>query len=56
MKHLITQSLDGEPGAILSDCEQYRYRLWRESGPLPAGPRLHHAQPIDRQPPGQRDP
>ena len=30
MKHLITQSLDGEPGAILSDCEQYRYRLWRE--------------------------
>ncbi|MDW3685915.1 DUF1643 domain-containing protein [Cupriavidus sp. CV2] len=30
MKHLTTQSIDGEAGAILSDCEQYRYRLWRE--------------------------
>ncbi|MCY0853844.1 DUF1643 domain-containing protein [Cupriavidus sp. D39] len=30
MKHLTTQTLDGEAGAILSDCEQYRYRLWRE--------------------------
>ena len=29
-KHLITQSLDGEAGAFLSDCEQYQYRLWRE--------------------------
>ncbi|WP_454743327.1 hypothetical protein [Cupriavidus necator] len=30
MKHLSTQTLDEEAGAILSDCEQYRYRLWRE--------------------------
>ncbi len=30
MKHLTTPTLDGEAGAILSDCEQYRYRLWRE--------------------------
>ncbi|MFJ1259995.1 DUF1643 domain-containing protein [Cupriavidus sp. CuC1] len=30
MKHLATQTIDGEAGAILSDCEQYRYRLWRE--------------------------
>jgi len=30
MKHLTTQTLDGEAGCILSDCEQYRYRLWRE--------------------------
>ncbi|AOY99920.1 hypothetical protein BKK81_12200 [Cupriavidus sp. USMAHM13] len=30
MKRLITQTLVGEAGAILSDCEQYRYRLWRE--------------------------
>lgn len=27
MKHL---TIDGEAGCILSDCEQYRYRLWRE--------------------------
>jgi len=39
MKRLITQSLAGEAGAILSDCEQYRYRLWREwdSGRLALG-------------------
>lgn len=30
MKHLTTQTLDGEAGCILSDCGQYRYRLWRE--------------------------
>ncbi|SPD47508.1 hypothetical protein [Cupriavidus neocaledonicus] len=30
MKHLTTQTLDSEAGCILSDCEQYRYRLWRE--------------------------
>lgn len=30
MKHLTTQTLDGVAGCILSDCEQYRYRLWRE--------------------------
>ncbi|WP_228772778.1 DUF1643 domain-containing protein [Cupriavidus necator] len=24
------QTLDGEAGSLLSDCEQYRYRLWRE--------------------------
>ncbi|QRQ86297.1 DUF1643 domain-containing protein [Cupriavidus oxalaticus] len=30
MKHLTIQTLDGEAGCILSDCEQYRYRLWRE--------------------------
>lgn len=29
MKHLTTQTLDGKAGCILSDCEQYRYRLWR---------------------------
>lgn len=30
MKHLAAPTLDGEAGCILSDCEQYRYRLWRE--------------------------
>ncbi|KJK17751.1 hypothetical protein UB46_34660 [Burkholderiaceae bacterium 16] len=30
MKRLTTKTLDGEAGCILSDCEQYRYRLWRE--------------------------
>ncbi|MDW3683048.1 DUF1643 domain-containing protein [Cupriavidus sp. CV2] len=30
MRHLTTQTIDGEAGAIISDCEQYRYRLWRE--------------------------
>lgn len=30
MKRLITQTIDGEAGCILSDCEQYRHRLWRE--------------------------
>ncbi|CAJ0698587.1 hypothetical protein R11007_02835 [Ralstonia holmesii] len=30
MKYLTTATLTGEAGAILSDCEQYRYRLWRE--------------------------
>jgi len=30
MKHLTSQTLDGEAGCILSDCDQYRYRLWRE--------------------------
>ncbi|SCU73464.1 conserved hypothetical protein [Cupriavidus necator] len=30
MKHLTTQTFDGEAGCILSECEQYRYRLWRE--------------------------
>jgi hypothetical protein len=30
MKHLTTQTFDGDAGAIISDCEQYRYRLWRE--------------------------
>ncbi len=30
MTHLTTQTIDGEAGAILSDCEQYRHRLWRE--------------------------
>ncbi|MGO4302041.1 DUF1643 domain-containing protein [Cupriavidus sp. RAF12] len=30
MKHLTTQTLDGEAGCLLSDCEQYRYRLWRQ--------------------------
>ncbi|WER50439.1 DUF1643 domain-containing protein [Cupriavidus sp. WKF15] len=30
MKHLTSHTLDGEAGAIVSDCEQYRYRLWRE--------------------------
>ena len=30
MKYLTTPTLTGEAGAILSDCEQYRYRLWRE--------------------------
>ncbi|WP_434033666.1 DUF1643 domain-containing protein [Cupriavidus sp. a3] len=29
MKHLTIQTLDGESGCLLSDCEQYRYRLWR---------------------------
>ncbi|MEM5428840.1 DUF1643 domain-containing protein [Cupriavidus oxalaticus] len=29
MKRLIETTLDGEAGCILSDCEQYRYRLWR---------------------------
>ncbi|WP_244222910.1 DUF1643 domain-containing protein [Cupriavidus lacunae] len=32
MKKLVNPTLDGEAGAILSDCEQYRYRLWREWG------------------------
>jgi len=30
MKHLANQTLVGRDGAILSECEQYRYRLWRE--------------------------
>ncbi len=30
MKHLTTRTFDGEAGCILSDCEHYRYRLWRE--------------------------
>lgn len=30
MKRLIIQTRVGEAGATLSDCEQYRYRLWRE--------------------------
>lgn len=30
MQHLTNHTLDGEAGCILSDCEQYRYRLWRE--------------------------
>jgi len=30
MKTLCAQTLAGEAGAIFSDCEQYRYRLWRE--------------------------
>ena len=30
MKRLIETTLDGEAGCLLSDCEQYRYRLWRE--------------------------
>jgi hypothetical protein len=30
MKRLIEPTLDGEAGCILSDCEQYRYRLWRQ--------------------------
>ncbi len=30
MKRLIESTLDGEAGCLLSDCEQYRYRLWRE--------------------------
>lgn len=30
MKRLIETTLDGEAGCILSDCEQYRYRLWRQ--------------------------
>ncbi|WP_454753949.1 DUF1643 domain-containing protein [Cupriavidus necator] len=29
MKHMTTQTLDGEAGCVHSDCEQYRYRLWR---------------------------
>ncbi|QBY53539.1 DUF1643 domain-containing protein [Cupriavidus oxalaticus] len=29
MKRLTETTLDGEGGCILSDCEQYRYRLWR---------------------------
>lgn len=29
MKQLIETTFDGEAGCILSDCEQYRYRLWR---------------------------
>ncbi|WP_349606116.1 DUF1643 domain-containing protein [Cupriavidus sp. DF5525] len=29
MKHMTTQTLDGEAGCLPSDCEQYRYRLWR---------------------------
>ncbi|WP_354678552.1 DUF1643 domain-containing protein [Cupriavidus plantarum] len=29
MKYLTETTLDGEYGCILSDCEQYRYRLWR---------------------------
>lgn len=29
MKRLIETTLDSEAGCILSDCEQYRYRLWR---------------------------
>ncbi|KJK22082.1 hypothetical protein UB46_23480 [Burkholderiaceae bacterium 16] len=33
MKNLTTKTLDGEAGCILSDCEQYRYRLWREWDP-----------------------
>jgi len=30
MKHLANQTPVGRDGAPLSDCEQYRYRLWRE--------------------------
>jgi len=30
MKHLIENNLGGEAGCVLSDCEQYRYRLWRQ--------------------------
>lgn len=30
MKHLIETNLGGEAGCVLSDCEQYRYRLWRQ--------------------------
>lgn len=30
MKHLTIPTIEGEAGCILSDCEQYRYRLWRE--------------------------
>ncbi|MDF3832177.1 DUF1643 domain-containing protein [Cupriavidus basilensis] len=30
MKHLTTQTIDGESRAIVSTCGQYRYRLWRE--------------------------
>jgi len=30
VKHLTETTLDGEAGCILSDCEQYRYRLWRQ--------------------------
>jgi hypothetical protein len=30
MKHLISSHPDGEAGAIISDCDQYRYRLWRQ--------------------------
>ncbi|AMR77622.1 DUF1643 domain-containing protein [Cupriavidus nantongensis] len=29
MKRLVETTLDSEAGCILSDCEQYRYRLWR---------------------------
>ncbi|WP_354677475.1 DUF1643 domain-containing protein [Cupriavidus plantarum] len=29
MKHLTETTIDGEAGCVLSDCEQYRYRLWR---------------------------
>lgn len=30
MKYLVDQDLAGERGAYISDCETYRYRLWRE--------------------------
>lgn len=30
MKHCEHKTLTGSTGAIFSDCEQYRYRLWRE--------------------------
>lgn len=32
MQHLTTRTLTGAAGAQLSDCEQYRYRLWRDWG------------------------
>lgn len=30
MKRLVHRTIGAEAGCILSDCEQYRYRLWRE--------------------------
>lgn len=32
MKYLTTRTLAGEAGAVLSECEHYRYRLWRDWG------------------------
>jgi hypothetical protein len=30
MKHIEHKTLTGSTGAVFSDCDQYRYRLWRE--------------------------
>jgi hypothetical protein len=47
MMRLTTKTFDGGAGCILSEGEQYRYRLWRE-WIAAAGPGLHQAQLIAR--------